>query len=440
MQENQQQQNQESENYDRGARRFYRDPDSRIIGGVCSGIGYYFGIDPIIIRLLFVITFFTLGGSLFVYIILWIITPKASTRAEKLQMKGRKVNIENIKQTVKDEANEVKKNFKNFEGRVDGFANGESGKRIGGFFQSFFGFIGSILRNVLSFFGRFFGLILIFFSGFWMLFLLLSLVGIHLWDGPLSINGDASLLSAADLNSLIFTSAWTGYFFSIGLGLFFGIPLLLLFVIGVRILFGIRKNTKYIGLGFGGAWLMGIILLVVGSASIAGDFSKEERTSRTMALPPSLADTINISVNTKSIPHGIGTSHPNGFLNLFKIDKKAKYFSNVKLNVVQNNSDSILITVKQKSRGSSYKKAMFNAEQIQYSYSTVGNEMIFDPYFSIPLSEQYRFQEVELTISIPVGKTIFLGKGTSWIIYDITNTSNTHDRQMIEKYWTMTEN
>lgn len=93
-------------------RRMYRDPDNRVLGGVCSGLGAYWGIDPVIPRVIFVIVFLTAGIGLLVYLILWIVMPEAKTTAQKLEMKGEPVNFSNIGKTVKDEFEKVKKNVK----------------------------------------------------------------------------------------------------------------------------------------------------------------------------------------------------------------------------------------------------------------------------------------------------------------------------------------
>jgi phage shock protein PspC (stress-responsive transcriptional regulator) len=77
-------------------RRLYRDPDSTVFGGVCSGLAAYFGIDKVVVRLLFLAAFFLGSFGFWVYIILWIVTPKANTIAEKLEMKGEPVTVENI--------------------------------------------------------------------------------------------------------------------------------------------------------------------------------------------------------------------------------------------------------------------------------------------------------------------------------------------------------
>lgn len=94
-----------------GYRRMYRDPDNRILGGVCSGMSAYWQIDPIILRILFVIAFLGFGTGLIIYIILWIVLPEAKTKAQKLEMMGEKVNVSNIGKAFKEEFNNVKKNM-----------------------------------------------------------------------------------------------------------------------------------------------------------------------------------------------------------------------------------------------------------------------------------------------------------------------------------------
>lgn len=88
--------------------RMYRDPDDRIIGGVCSGMAAYWRIEPWIVRLIFIL--FTLAGGLggLVYIVLWIVLPVAHTTAQKIEMKGDPVNIHNIKDSVKEEFDNVR--------------------------------------------------------------------------------------------------------------------------------------------------------------------------------------------------------------------------------------------------------------------------------------------------------------------------------------------
>ncbi|MEE4198545.1 MAG: PspC domain-containing protein [Bacteroidales bacterium] len=93
-------------------KRLYRDPDNRVLGGVCGGLGAYFNIDAIVFRILFILIFFGMGSGLLIYIILWIAIPEAVTTAQKLEMRGEPITIENIKKAVREEFENVRKNMK----------------------------------------------------------------------------------------------------------------------------------------------------------------------------------------------------------------------------------------------------------------------------------------------------------------------------------------
>ncbi|MCI0522552.1 MAG: PspC domain-containing protein [Bacteroidales bacterium] len=93
----------------RGQRRIYRDPEGRIIGGVCSGLAAYFTWDPLIMRIIFVALVLAGGFGIALYLVLWIVLPEAKTTAQRLEMRGDPVTIENIKDSVKREFETVKK-------------------------------------------------------------------------------------------------------------------------------------------------------------------------------------------------------------------------------------------------------------------------------------------------------------------------------------------
>ena len=109
--QNQNQQQEQSINYKR-YRRMYRDPDNRVIGGVCSGLGAYWAFDPTILRVIFIVLAVFGGSGLIIYLILWIVLPEARTTVQKLEMRGEPVNVSNIGNFVKEEFEHVKNQFK----------------------------------------------------------------------------------------------------------------------------------------------------------------------------------------------------------------------------------------------------------------------------------------------------------------------------------------
>ena len=100
-------------------KRMYRNPDEKILGGVCSGFGTYFNLNPWIFRVIFLLPLFSLvsdwyfwrfsfsPGFFIVYIILWLVIPEAHTTSEKLEMKGEKVDLNSIKNSVLQEMKDV---------------------------------------------------------------------------------------------------------------------------------------------------------------------------------------------------------------------------------------------------------------------------------------------------------------------------------------------
>lgn len=87
-------------------KKFFRDPNDKMLGGVMSGFAHYFGGDPLVWRLLVVgLCLLSFGTTLLVYVVLWLLMPEARTAEDRLRMNGQRVTPENLAQTVVDESN-----------------------------------------------------------------------------------------------------------------------------------------------------------------------------------------------------------------------------------------------------------------------------------------------------------------------------------------------
>lgn len=97
-------------------KRLYRDPDNRVLGGVCAGFSAYFGADVTLVRILMVLVTILSGFTVaFVYLLLWVILPEAVLPSQKLEMRGENINVENIEKAVKQEFEAVKESFSKME-------------------------------------------------------------------------------------------------------------------------------------------------------------------------------------------------------------------------------------------------------------------------------------------------------------------------------------
>lgn len=93
-------------------KKLYRNPDDVVIAGVCSGLAAFFGIDSVIVRLIFAFSIFFGGFGIIAYIILWAVMPLAKTSAQKLEMEGAMVTLKKIEETVKEKSEKIRKKAK----------------------------------------------------------------------------------------------------------------------------------------------------------------------------------------------------------------------------------------------------------------------------------------------------------------------------------------
>ncbi len=102
------------------SKRMYRNMEERIVGGVCSGLGSYFGLDKVFFRLIFIVLFLIgflgiddgpyFGFSILAYICLWIAMPAARTVEQKCEMKGKPMDLQGFKSkdfNIEKEAKDV---------------------------------------------------------------------------------------------------------------------------------------------------------------------------------------------------------------------------------------------------------------------------------------------------------------------------------------------
>jgi phage shock protein PspC (stress-responsive transcriptional regulator) len=254
------------------AKRFYRDPDNKVIGGVCSGIANYFHIDSLWVRIIFAVALLGFGSGLLLYIFLWIITPEARTTAEKLEMRGETVNIYNIEKSVKEELSQLKKRFKNIK-KKENLNSADERKNIhsGNFFERIVQLFITLLKVCVRVLVIIFGIVLIFIG----IFLLTGFLGTFIRSGDvISVtNIGITKHSVVSFLQLVIDSPAQTTMVTLGLILLVGIPLLMLIYNGIKMIFGFKSRFKIIGISAFSIWLTGLILCVFVFLKVLSDFS-----------------------------------------------------------------------------------------------------------------------------------------------------------------------
>ncbi|NQV53055.1 MAG: PspC domain-containing protein [Flavobacteriales bacterium] len=418
-----------------GPKRLFRDPDSPLIGGVCSGIGYYFGIDPLWIRLAFAIALIFFGTGILFYVILWIIIPVAKTSADKLSMRGEPVNIDSIGKTVEEELNNLGDRFSEGGKR---FTDG-NGRKIERGINRFFSFLSEIFRGFFTVLGKVLGGLFILIGVFTIVVLLTGIIGVadlvhlnsHGWDSSYSVY---------EIGDLVFNSGEWFFMAMVGFFLMIGIPFLALAYGGIVLLFP-KVRVPYLGASFAGLWFIGVILSIITGFSVAREFSKEETLTEVVPLDEFglASDTLLLDVGDD--PFKISESRAyyahNDFM--MRVEEGNIMVGNVSFDIRASKNDEASVEMNRSAMAESYEQATMRADAIKYSFQVDSNEISFAPFFTYPEAQLLRGQDVELVLRLPVGKTVYLSKGMKRIIDDIDNVQNMYDPKMVDHYWQMTD-
>ncbi len=422
-------------------KRVFRDPDDKIIGGVCSGIANYFDFDPIWLRAAFAISFFVFGSGLLLYIILLIIIPKAKTTAEKLEMRGEKVDVNNIGKAVNEEFEEFKNRVKNWSDEVKSPENKQYFKSSA---QKASDFIREVLYGIFTVLGKIIAVVSVFIGIVLMIALLSTIFGIgniFIFDTP----GTSLHLSAYQLSMAILPKDLSISFVLIGLFLFIGIPLLSIIYAGIKYLFRIKQKNKIIKYTANTLWLCGLCILIYSGIQVGNDFSEKASVKQKIEITQPKNNLLFLDLNTLTqdeddvdITYHHHRIHFKDWTIISKDENKFR-LGYTSMNIVPSETDSFeLISIKSAS-GFDKKEANYRAKNIDYAITQEDSILKFNSYFDITLVDKLHGQNVKLILKVPVGKMIFLSTRMKKIIFDIDNINDALDNDMVNRRWIMTK-
>lgn len=381
-------------------RKFYRDGEKARIAGVCAGIGHYFKIDPLWIRILFIISLFlSFGTSIFVYVLLWILIPKAITTTEKLEMTGEPINISNIEKKVREEIGGFTERIQNVDYDRLGTNAKNTAEKIGNGIGSAFMAIFKALAKVV---GAIITIVSALTLGGLVIFLFTMLFSSAMVDTP--------WFEYANMANYAEVPLWI-----IGLlgFLTIGIPCFFIFLLGLKILANNLKPvgniTKYTLIAI---WLIAVAFSVYLGIRQANATAFEGKTMTKEELMLSPEDTLYIKFRyndyfAKTIDHNTA----------FKITQDADendilYSNQVELHYLKTDNMLPYIQVEKAAEGRSMSEARERAENIKYHFAFTENKLILDNYFVTPLEDKFRYQTVRIFVYLPEGYVIHADKST----------------------------
>ena len=414
-------------------KKLYRDGDQKLMGGVCSGIGHYLSIDPLWIRLLFIVFLFGGGFSVITYIILWAIVPEATTTAQKLDMQGEAANLSNIEKKIKEGFDSVSDTVKNadYKGVENAVKEGGNSfiKALGDFIGIIFSTMGKIISTIFNLFGKFIGLLLILIGSATLLGLFFGLFTVGILD--------LSNLSGIHFFPLINASELPIWVLSILLFLAVGIPFYGLLYVGLTV---VAKNLKKMGnitkVSLFSIWFVAVGCLIFFGIKQANSFSVRGNQIEQV----SLFDANNIGVQVpdtlylmaKSSEHFEYLDH--NFFDGIAISydtngNEVLYSKRVSVNIKNTIENNISIKTYKSAHGYSYEDAKNRATALSYNMEQMGNTLYFEDYFISAPNQKMRNQKIEMSLIIPNGTIVKIDPSMS----EIMGWGNKNDQDMYRK-------
>ncbi len=414
-------------------KRLYRNPDDKVIAGVAGGLSAYFHIDVWIFRVIFALPLIAgiiggifhnawfdfdpfpvfaggFGGTFVItYIILWVALPEAVTASEKLEMRGEKVDIESIKNTIKSDiegfnkrtkdmgedikqraeqfASEFKQTAKNFGSEVGPAARRTSsgiGHAIGVLFKAFFLFIAGCIA---------FALIMV------LVALLFSGVGVF------------------PFKNYLLTGFWQNFFAWSTLCLFLGVPVLALLIWLIRRIAGVRSRNHFLGFVFGGLWTIGLISLIVLVASIGHDFRSRATVQEEIPIAQPAGGKVLVKVEPGKVKYyGSDWFGFNDDMDwpFFSLNEDSLMLRSIRVELVKSQDSAYHTYAVKMGRGDNPHAAQDVASKINFPTIQHDSVLLLPKGFAIAQHEKFRNQQVLVIVEVPVGKKIEVDRSVNF--------------------------
>jgi phage shock protein PspC (stress-responsive transcriptional regulator) len=404
-------------------KRLYRNPDGKIIGGVCSGIGSYFDVNPWLPRIIFLIPFISFffrwghfgpltfpnflsfsfsPGSFIIYIILWLVIPEASTTSEKLEMKGEKVDLNSIKNSVLKEMKDVGVRVGKM-GQDVGERVGKMGAEAGNFAKEKGTDLGKEIHTAAYRSSGILGKIITTIFKIFMYFIL----------GCLALGIIVALFSIAivaiglfPLKNFVLTDGWQTVFAWGTLIFFIAVPVIGIITFIIRRFARVKSSNKLMRYSFIGLWILGLVCFISLITSVGSDF-KSISSLYEQQIPLSNPTVKSLEV----VPFQNLNYRRIGWFNLepfgtFGSTDDTAFIGNVRIRITKSPTDSFQLSIIKMSNGKTRKFADTLVSLINFNAKQDDSLLMLDRAITINTTDKFRNQNVEATIAVPVGHHI----------------------------------
>ena len=373
-------------------RRLFRDPDDHLVAGVCSGIANYFDFNAVWVRLLFAISIAFAGTGFILYVILWIVVPKAVTRADRMAMKGQKLDLQGFKTNFEEELNTVRGNLHNFsnEARPLVYKTRDFAGDIFSHFGTFLGGAGKIIGRLIA-----------------ICIIAACFGGIVFTIGAVIVAVITGHGGVYHMFPFTLTTEKVNTIFLICAVLMAVIPLLSIILAILSFVFNAKTISRTIGSTLLMCWVVALSVVIYYSVKITADFKSGASFNRTVSIAPMADSTYHLKLNSIKFMTAEDSARYNirGFKGEI-LDSNDDNFdspnSSAYITVERSDVKQPVLVEVFSARGGDYQDALNNARAITYHFEQIGNVLKFNRRFDKGADRRWRNQDVRLTLRVPL--------------------------------------
>ena len=357
---------------DKSVKKFFRNPEDKVLGGVSSGIAAYFGIDTGIVRLLFVLGIVFFGVGFLLYVVLWMIAPAANTLTEKMEMQGRPITLSNIESSIKQNLN-INESPNNESGvtRVLLFPFRAIATIIGGLGSA----LGPLLNGVVSIIRVFAGILMLILA-FAGMIVCLAFLGAAIGLSAFKTGDFPIEMIRADITlPMVLSGVATGLIPAFGLA-----------VLGIMLITTRPVISGRTALTLAGVWLVSLLVFGGTASPLINGFQRKGVVEETKVLRVAGMPTFDLT--------DIDSEYDKG------TDIELQGYDGTDLSLMQ----------RFEARGRNRTDAQTNARTIQYRYVQQDSVIRFDNGIELKSKARFRMQDLEMYLKIPYEKPFRMTK------------------------------
>ena len=393
-------------------KKLYRDTENGMIGGVLAGLGHYFGVDKVWLRVFLLILVFAGGTGILAYIILWIAMPEAVTTSEKLEMRGEPVTISNIEKKVREEIEMLSEKFKSTDFdkmKQQMRTNSEKfNTNFKGYLEAFFNVIAKVI-GVLMILGSL-GILVVFLVG------VLAFGTTNFPDFPFH--------SFVELGNFTDYPVW---FFGLLFYVAVSIPSFFVLLLGFKIVAPNSKSigsiAKYVLLAL---WIIAIAILISIGVKQASEYAYNGRVFEKQSINLNPKDTLLIKFKNNDYYAKDVTDYTDFEITKDSLNKDVVYSNMISFEIEKTDESLPFVKINKEARGKSFEDAKNRAEKIKYCYKIVGNQLILDNYLITELKNKYRDQKIGIKLYLPKGTLFKMNSSVKNFDYSDNSFFNLH--------------